>query len=615
MAGALALACIEAKAQTKIGGAGAPDNSAMLEVTGGAGNNKGVLFPRLTTTQRDAIVSPATGLMIYNTTSNQLQVNTGTPAAPIWSISSGSNAWTTSGNAGTDSTTNFLGTTDTQPLIMRTNNTEKLRITTDGNVGIGVAAPTAQLQFNNSIQPRKVVLWDGGANNPNRYFGFGVLNHEFAYQVNQPGDDHVFYTGGLTDSTSIELMRIKGNGNVGIGTSTPAANLDVNGTARISSSTGTPTAITGRDTAGNIGNVTLGAGLTLSGGTLAAAATQPGWGLTGNAGTDSTIDFLGTTDAQPLIMRTNNTEKLRITTDGNIGIGVAAPTAQLQLNNALQPRKVVLWDGDPGTANPNRFFGFGVENHLMRHQVNSTADDQAFFAGATDTSTLELMRITGNGNVGIGTSTPAAKLDVNGTVRVGGSAPGNTMTSLTGRDATGNIGNITLGSGLSLNSGTVSVLTPAVQLIKGILVPNGVDVTAAVGASWLNTGATITLPANSTYVVTADMILSTVAISAPSSGFVPADQSLWVRTSFADTPTGGSSADLVGNNVLISGTISSGMRYSMLHGAVTITNATNAPKTYYYIVGQVESNGFTPTLYGIGANQWSENQIYAIPIN
>jgi uncharacterized protein (TIGR02145 family) len=62
-------------------GTGTPNGSALLEVQGTTG---GVLFPRMTQTQRDAIASPATGLMLYNTTSNCLEVNVGTPTAVEW---------------------------------------------------------------------------------------------------------------------------------------------------------------------------------------------------------------------------------------------------------------------------------------------------------------------------------------------------------------------------------------------------------------------------------------------------------------------------------------------------------------------------------------------------
>jgi uncharacterized protein (TIGR02145 family) len=43
-----------------------------------------MLFPRLTAAQRDGIASPATGLMLYNTTSKCLEVNVGTPTAVEW---------------------------------------------------------------------------------------------------------------------------------------------------------------------------------------------------------------------------------------------------------------------------------------------------------------------------------------------------------------------------------------------------------------------------------------------------------------------------------------------------------------------------------------------------
>ncbi len=55
-------------------------------------------------------------------------------------------AWNLTGNAGTNPTTNFLGTTDNQPLVIRTNNAEAVRVTAAGAVGIGTTTPAAQLQ-------------------------------------------------------------------------------------------------------------------------------------------------------------------------------------------------------------------------------------------------------------------------------------------------------------------------------------------------------------------------------------------------------------------------------------------------------------------------------------
>jgi hypothetical protein len=58
-----------------------PDPSAILDVES---TDKGFLAPRMTEAQRDAITDPATGLIIYNTDETCLQVNNGTPAAPVW---------------------------------------------------------------------------------------------------------------------------------------------------------------------------------------------------------------------------------------------------------------------------------------------------------------------------------------------------------------------------------------------------------------------------------------------------------------------------------------------------------------------------------------------------
>lgn len=59
-----------------------PDPSAMLDV---ASTDKGLLVPRLTTANIEAIENPATGLIVYNTDNNAFQFNSGTIDAPIWS--------------------------------------------------------------------------------------------------------------------------------------------------------------------------------------------------------------------------------------------------------------------------------------------------------------------------------------------------------------------------------------------------------------------------------------------------------------------------------------------------------------------------------------------------
>jgi hypothetical protein len=66
----------------------------------------------------------------------------------------------------------------------------------------------------------------------------------------------------------------------------------------------------------------------------AALVTGSAWALTGNSGTNPAVNFLGTTDAQPLVIRTNNTERMRVTATGNVGIGTAAPALRLAIVDA-----------------------------------------------------------------------------------------------------------------------------------------------------------------------------------------------------------------------------------------------------------------------------------------
>jgi len=75
----------------------APDPSAMLDVKS---TSRGLLAPRMTLGQRNAIVSPATGLVVFQTNSSPgLYINTGTPAVPSWNLV-GSNAgqWLNNGS-------------------------------------------------------------------------------------------------------------------------------------------------------------------------------------------------------------------------------------------------------------------------------------------------------------------------------------------------------------------------------------------------------------------------------------------------------------------------------------------------------------------------------------
>ena len=64
------------------------------------------------------------------------------------------------------------------------------------------------------------------------------------------------------------------------------------------------------------------------------------WSLTGNTGTNSSSNFIGTIDAQPFNIRSNNTNILTVSPNLNVGIGTTAPTNKLHINNFTDPLRL-----------------------------------------------------------------------------------------------------------------------------------------------------------------------------------------------------------------------------------------------------------------------------------
>lgn len=122
---------------------------------------------------------------------------------------------------------------------------------------------------------------------------------------------------------------------------------------------------------------------------------------------------------------------MRLSSKGFLGIGSITPNAPLQLDNTILNRKIVMFQ-QTQTNNDHQFTGFGVGGGI-RYQVPNTTEAHIFYAGASASTSSELMRIQGNGNVGIGTNNPTdAKLhivsggnalNIEGGIKVSGSSP------------------------------------------------------------------------------------------------------------------------------------------------------------------------------------------------
>lgn len=143
-----------------------PDPSAALDIFS---TSAGLLIPRMTSAQRDAIPNPATGLLVFNTTTGNFEYNSGTPGTPTWAtILNTSNlvnfGWSTTGNPNTNPATNFLGTKDDVALVIRTNNAERMRVDNDGDVGVGTTGPNVRMDVDGGLAvrpPSEVSVSDG----------------------------------------------------------------------------------------------------------------------------------------------------------------------------------------------------------------------------------------------------------------------------------------------------------------------------------------------------------------------------------------------------------------------------------------------------------------------
>lgn len=96
--------------------------------------------------------APIAGTVVYNTAAAGSGITAVTPGYYYWDgtlwvrLASGTNAdWKLDGNSGTNPTTNFIGTTDAVDFAARTSNLERMRIKSNGDVGIGTNSPTAKL--------------------------------------------------------------------------------------------------------------------------------------------------------------------------------------------------------------------------------------------------------------------------------------------------------------------------------------------------------------------------------------------------------------------------------------------------------------------------------------
>jgi hypothetical protein len=321
----LFLGIYSSNAQENVGiGTKTPNQSAILDLESA---DKGLLIPRLTIEKRNNILSPANGLMIYQTNekpgfyfyngSMWKSLGEGDAKAVALDVAN----WSKTGDAGINPATNFLGTTDAQPLIIKTSNTERLRVTENGRVGFGTDTPLEKFHmFSGNVLVTQSVNGVDGLITVADPAGIRVgdlyhYNNEIWLQSR--GGRNL----NLSTTTGHVLMGT-GGGNIGVGTNSPTEKLHVAGN----------TIITGNLTTGPYTTSNFTSRQTVNGSDGLVTITNPSGTPIG--------DFYNLNDQVWLQSRGNRAMVLSTGT-GNIGVGTTNPTSKLHVNGSGYFQNVV----------------------------------------------------------------------------------------------------------------------------------------------------------------------------------------------------------------------------------------------------------------------------------
>ncbi|MCX5792205.1 MAG: tail fiber domain-containing protein [Elusimicrobia bacterium] len=452
----------------------------------------------------------------------------------------------------TDSTNNiFTINSGAGALTFQASGTEVARITGGGNVGFGTTNPSNKLHvegtgggaagiyFNNAVPSATsytlynnngTLTWNGNALGTSGASMSGTVNHIAKFTGTSAVGDSVMYETG---------------GNVGIGTIAPANTLNIVGGAGNASSLATSQSVaalyvqpkntssyglafgsglsnlpyiqnvtTNGAASGDIslqpygGNVSIGP--TTPNALLHLYAANPQFKIQSSGsgyrqlilmvddtnGVISLDSAYGTTGPYPLSFQMGETEKMRIASDGNVGIGTTAPATTLEVNGSAQFGSGTAKSTFTATGNLQLVSGSTVTS-------NGTLTLSTAATAATATPNFFLDR---SGNIGIGTAAPGGKLDVTQT------AGGTTCINLNHTGATGvNYGIMSGISGAaSSNTGVYINVSGATSGNYGLRI---VSPTAA-ASNWAiysdapaqsyiagNVGIGITAPTNKLYVL------------------------------------------------------------------------------------------------------------------
>lgn len=424
--------------------------------------------------------------------------------------------WSTTGNSGTNSGTNFLGTTGNNSLVVRTNAVQRMIFDSLGSVAVG-AAP---LFSAGSARERFLVDAGSTVSNPTAAGAFNVisgkgyldnylqLNIQNYSPTASASADIVSSNNAATESTNFIDMGINSSANTSGGVTGGASTAYLYSTGNdlaignatagrslrfFTGGTASGNERMGIDSSGNVylNSVQSGTGtdsiLTIRSGVIKRLSpaslntASTAWGLTGNAGTSAT-NFLGTTDNASVRIRSGNTQGLIIDSLGSVGIGVSP-----SFTSGMYREKFLIDAGTTTSYNPfvvqgsvDSFFQFNIQN--LSTGSHASSDIVATSNAGTETSYFVDMGINGSNNTSniFGKSNDAYLYNAGENFFIATSTPGKSLIFLQGgTDSATNEkmriaanGNVGIGvpnptAALQLKRGTATAGTAPLKLTAG----------------------------------------------------------------------------------------------------------------------------------------------------